>query len=94
MVWEALGSVLVGLVIALAATHWLPGRFPARLLTLATGPAAALLGAFLAHSILGPGHFVHTLLAAAGLSAAMLSLLVRPRGRLVRGVAERGLSGV
>ncbi|MFH8406500.1 hypothetical protein ACH4FX_17165 [Streptomyces sp. NPDC018019] len=89
MVWEALGSVLVGLVITLAATRWLPGRFPARLLTLATGPAAALLGAFLAHSILGPGHFFQTLLAAAGLSAAMLSLLVRPSHSLVpaRGMA-------
>ncbi|WP_030662273.1 hypothetical protein [Streptomyces rimosus] len=94
MVWEALGSVLVGLVIALAATRWLPGRLPARVLTLSTGPAAALLGAFLAHSILGPDHFVHTLLAAAALSAAMLSLLVRPSRGLVGGVAKRSLSGV
>ncbi|GCD35055.1 hypothetical protein OEIGOIKO_02798 [Streptomyces chrestomyceticus JCM 4735] len=82
MVWEALGSVIVGLAIALAATRRLPGRFPARTLTLATGPAAALLGAFLAHSILGPGHFFQTLLAAACLGAAMLSLLIRPAHRL------------
>ncbi|MFH8348440.1 hypothetical protein [Streptomyces sp. NPDC018045] len=90
MVWEALGSVIVGLAIALAATHRLPDRFSSRSLTLATGPAAALLGAFLAHSILGPGHPVQTLLAAVGLSAAMLSLLVRPGRRLVpaRGVAR------
>ncbi|OKI09636.1 hypothetical protein A6A06_02935 [Streptomyces sp. CB02923] len=83
MIWEALGSVIVGLAITLAATRRLPGRFPSRPLTLATGPAAALLGAFLAHSILGPDHFFKTLLAAAALSVAMLSLLVRPRGGLV-----------
>ncbi|MFD7662336.1 hypothetical protein [Streptomyces sp. NPDC059788] len=90
MVLEALGSVIVGLAIALAAAHRLPGRFPSRPLTLTTGPAAALLGAFLAHSILGPDHFVQTLLAAGGLSAAMLSLLVRPSRRLVpvRGMAR------
>ncbi|MFK8848934.1 hypothetical protein [Streptomyces sp. Ac-502] len=82
MIWEALGAVIVGLAIALAATRKLPGRFPSRPLTLATGPAAALLGAFLAHSILGPGHFFQTLLAAAGLGAAMLSLLIRPAHRL------------
>ncbi|MFH9421520.1 hypothetical protein [Streptomyces sp. NPDC017529] len=90
MVLEALGSLIVGLAIALAATRRLPDRFPARPLTLATGPVAALLGAFLAHSIMGPGHPVQILLAAAGLSAAMLSLLVRPgRGLLpVRGMAR------
>ncbi|MET9295467.1 hypothetical protein [Streptomyces sp. NPDC003077] len=78
MVLEALGAVLIGFALALAAVRRLPDRFPSRPLTLSTGPAAALLGALLAHSIMGPGHPVQVLVAALGLGAALLSLLVRP----------------
>ncbi|KIZ14229.1 hypothetical protein [Streptomyces natalensis] len=79
MIWEALGAVLIGLVIALAATHWLADRFPSRTLTLATGPVAALLGALLTRAILGPGYPVLVFLAALAMGAALLSLLLRPR---------------
>ncbi|UNO40053.1 hypothetical protein [Streptomyces sp. MST-110588] len=91
MVWEALGSVIVGLAIAVAATRWLPGRFPSPRLALATGPVASLFGALLAHSILGPDHFVQVVLAALGVGVALLSLLVRPaRCRLPRRSAVPG----
>ncbi|TJZ45244.1 hypothetical protein FCH28_28245 [Streptomyces piniterrae] len=78
LIWEALGSVLIGLAIALAATRWLPGRFASRTLTLATGPVAALFGALLTRSILGPGHPVEVLLAALAVGVALLSVLIRP----------------
>ncbi|MFI9050379.1 hypothetical protein [Streptomyces sp. NPDC053427] len=84
MIWEALGAVFIGLVIALSATRWLPDRFPSRSLTLATGPVAALLGALLTRSILGPGYPVQVMVAALAMGAALLSLLVRPPRRRVR----------
>lgn len=84
MIWEALGAVIVGFAIALAATHRLPERFPSHGLALATGPVAALFGALVARSILGPGHPVQTLLAAAAVGAALLSLLVRPASGSLR----------
>ncbi|MEU9110815.1 hypothetical protein AB0D04_03175 [Streptomyces sp. NPDC048483] len=83
MIWEALGAVFVGLVIALAATHWLADRFPSRTLTLATGPVAALFGALLTRSILGPGHPVQVMVAALAMGVALLSLLVRTPHRRV-----------
>ncbi|WP_344020138.1 hypothetical protein [Streptomyces luteireticuli] len=79
--WEALGSVLIGLAVSYGALRWLParlGRFGSRTLALGTGPVAALFGALLAHSVLGPGHFAGTLAAALVLSVALLSLLLRP----------------
>ncbi|GES30445.1 hypothetical protein AB0G60_18730 [Streptomyces angustmyceticus] len=84
MIWEALGAVLIGLAIALSATRWLPDRFPARSLTLATGPVAALLGALLTRSILGPGHPVQALVAAVAVGAALLSVVARPPRRRFR----------
>ncbi|MBL1088513.1 hypothetical protein ACWCXK_08565 [Streptomyces sp. NPDC001739] len=88
MIFEALGAVAIGLAIAVFAMRRLPDRFPARGLTLATGPVAALLGALLTRSILGPGHPVQVMLAAAALGAALLSVLVRPpRSRLRRPAA-------
>lgn len=76
MLWEALGSAVLGLAIALAATRWLPARFPERALVLGTGPAAALLGGVIARIVMGPGHSAVTLLIAAGVSTAILSLLL------------------
>ncbi|AJT64560.1 hypothetical protein [Streptomyces chattanoogensis] len=84
MIWEALGAVFIGLVIALSATHWLADRFPSRTLTLATGPVATLFGALLARSILGPGYSVQVMVAALAMGTALLSLLVRPPRRRVR----------
>ncbi|MFD5732724.1 hypothetical protein ACFWIY_07850 [Streptomyces sioyaensis] len=84
MIWEALGAVLIGFAIALSATHWLPDSFPARALTLATGPVAALLGALLTRSILGPGHPVEVMIAACAVGAALLSVVARPPHRRLR----------
>ncbi|MFF4358360.1 hypothetical protein [Streptomyces sp. NPDC001604] len=84
MLFEALGSALLGLVLAGAAIHRLSERLPTRSLVLATGVAGALFGAFVTHSALDPGNFLLILLGAAIVSAASLSLLVRPAGRLRR----------
>ncbi|MGW3117237.1 hypothetical protein ACWDBW_08820 [Streptomyces sp. NPDC001107] len=84
MLFEALGSALLGLVLAGAAIHRLSDRLPTRSLVLATGVAGALFGAFVTHSALDPGNFLLILLGAAIVSAASLSLLVRPAGRLRR----------
>lgn len=84
MIWEALGAVLIGFATALSATRWLPDRFPARTLTLATGPVAALLGALLTRSILGPGHPVQVMVAAIAVGAALLSVVARPPRRHFR----------
>ncbi|GAA2515376.1 hypothetical protein [Streptomyces longisporus] len=84
MLFEALGSALLGLVLAGAAIRRLSDRLPTRSLVLATGVAGALFGAFVTHSALDPGNFLLILLGAAIVSAASLSLLVRPAGRLRR----------
>ncbi|MCT2591900.1 hypothetical protein LHJ74_18680 [Streptomyces sp. N2-109] len=76
MVWQALSSAIVGLVLAGAAAHWLPGRFTDRTLVLATGPAAGLLGGLIARIVIGAGHPVPTLVIAAAVSVAILSLLL------------------
>ncbi|WP_171170779.1 hypothetical protein [Streptomyces sp. I05A-00742] len=83
ILWEALGSVLIGLAVSFGALRWLParfGQFRSRTLTLGTGPVAGLFGALLAHSVLGPGHVIATLAASLVLAAALLSLLLRPSG--------------
>ncbi|WP_237323237.1 hypothetical protein [Streptomyces sp. JJ36] len=75
MLWEALGSVILGLALAGAAARWLPGRFPHRPLLLATGPVAALLGGLITRVVTGPGHPVAVLTVAAAVCVALLSLL-------------------
>ncbi|WP_367326152.1 hypothetical protein [Streptomyces sp. HUAS ZL42] len=84
MLFEALGSALLGLLLAWTAVHRLSHRLPARSLVLTTGVAGALIGAFVTHSALGPGNFLLILVGAAIVSAASLSLLLRPTGRLRR----------
>ena len=84
MFLEALGSALLGLALAGAAIHRLSHRLPARSLVLATGIAGALFGAFLTHSALDAGSVLLNLVGAAIVSAASLSLLLRPAGRLRR----------
>ncbi|MDX3456608.1 hypothetical protein PV396_32445 [Streptomyces sp. ME02-8801-2C] len=87
MFFEALGSAILGLALAWAAARRLPDRLPARHLVLSTGVAGALFGAFLTHSALSAGHFVLILLGATAVSAASLSLLLRPKGGFRRSSA-------
>ncbi|MFD9098741.1 hypothetical protein [Streptomyces collinus] len=84
MILEALGSALLGLLLAWAATRRLPHRLPARPLVLSTGVAGALFGDFVTHSALGTGGVLLNLLGAAVVSAASLSLLLRPARHLRR----------
>lgn len=81
MIWEFLGSMLIGLALGLAASRRLPDRLPAPRVVLATGPAGALFGAYLTHAALGPGHLTAVLVGAVSVGAVSLSLLVRPAGR-------------
>jgi hypothetical protein len=78
MFLEVLGSAMLGLALAWAAAYRLPHRLPARTLVLSTGVVGALFGAFLTHTALGAGHFLVILVGAAAVSAASLSLLLRP----------------
>ncbi|MFJ4951154.1 hypothetical protein [Streptomyces sp. NPDC088760] len=84
MILEALGSAVLGLILAWAATHRLAHRLPARPLVFCTGVAGALFGDFVTHTALGPGTALLSLLGAAIISVASLSLLLRPTGRLRR----------
>src|SRR3954468_21594231 len=65
MLIEALGSALLGLVLAGGAVHRLSHRLPTRSLVLATGTAGALFGAFVTHTALDPGNILLILLGAA-----------------------------
>ncbi|MFC7885014.1 hypothetical protein ACFUVV_24535 [Streptomyces sp. NPDC057376] len=84
MLLEALSAAILGLALAWAAAHRLPHRLPAPVLVLPTGIAGALFGAFVTHTALGAGGFALVLLGSAALSAASLSLLLRPAARLRR----------
>ncbi|MET9450705.1 hypothetical protein [Streptomyces cinerochromogenes] len=84
MILEALGSAVLGLILAWAATHRLAHRLPARPLVYCTGVAGALFGDFVTHTALGPGTALLSLLGAAIIAVASLSLLLRPTGRLRR----------
>ena len=84
MFWEALGSAILGLALAWAALYRLPHRLPSRTLVLPTGVAGGLFGAFVTHSALGPGHLLVILVGALIVSAASLSLLLRPAERFRR----------
>ncbi|NBE55716.1 hypothetical protein [Streptomyces boluensis] len=84
MILETLGSAVLGLALAWAAAHRLAHRLPTRTLVFATGVAGALLGAFITHSALGPGHVLATLLGSVVLATALLSLLLRPEVRVRR----------
>ncbi|MGW3497845.1 hypothetical protein [Streptomyces sp. NPDC001020] len=84
MLMEALGSAVLGLALAWAAAHRLPHRLPARALVLSTGVAGALLGAFLTHSALVSAGLPVIVVGALTVSAASLSLLLRPAERFRR----------
>lgn len=79
MVGELLGSVLIGLLVALGALRWRPTRFPHVSLALATGPVAALAGGLIARTVLGSGHLMVSLLCAALVASALVSLLMNVR---------------
>ncbi|MDX3852511.1 MULTISPECIES: hypothetical protein [unclassified Streptomyces] len=81
MIWEALGSVLLGLGLSWAAARRLPHRLPARRTVFITGPVGALFGAYLTHMALGAGHVLATLGGALLVGAVLLSLLLRPASR-------------
>lgn len=88
MILEFLGSVVLGLALAWLALRSLPQRLPSRRTVFATGALGALFGAFLMHSVLGPGHAVATLVGAVPVGAVTISLLVRPSNhRLSRSAA-------
>ncbi|MET9663332.1 hypothetical protein [Streptomyces sp. NPDC006510] len=87
MILEPLGSVVLGLALAWVALRSLPERLPSRRAVFTTGALGALFGAYLMHSVLGPGHVVATLVGAALIGAVTLSLLIRPRSRLSRSAA-------
>ncbi|MEU8970225.1 hypothetical protein AB0D11_13250 [Streptomyces monashensis] len=84
MILEALASAVLGLVLAWAAARRLSHRLPARPLVFSTGIAGALFGDFVTHTALGPGTAWLSLVGAAVISAASLSLLLRPAGRIRR----------
>ncbi len=84
MLWEALGSILLGLALAWAADRQLSDRLPARRVVFATGPVGALFGAYVTHEALGPGHVLATLVGAVLIGGVMLSLLLRPSTRRLR----------
>ncbi|KMS73805.1 hypothetical protein ACM01_17400 [Streptomyces viridochromogenes] len=84
MLLEALSSAILGLALAWAAAHRLPHRLPTRSLVLPTGVAGSLFGAFITHTALDFGNLFVILIGSAVVSAASLSLLVRPAGRLRR----------
>ncbi|MCP9944687.1 hypothetical protein LUX12_07695 [Streptomyces somaliensis] len=84
MLWEALGSLLLGLALSWAALQRLADRLPPRRTVLVTGALGALFGAFLTHAALGPGLALGTLLGALAVSAVLLSLLIRPSARRLR----------
>ncbi|MGD9482464.1 hypothetical protein WDH52_04260 [Streptomyces sp. TRM70308] len=79
MLGEALGSALLGLIIAAAALRWLPGRFSSAPLVLATGTVAAAVGGLVTRAVLGPGHLAVALVLAVAVAAALLSLLLDAR---------------
>ncbi|MEU6574342.1 hypothetical protein [Streptomyces sp. NPDC046805] len=84
MILEALGSALLGVALAWTAVRRLSHRLPARPLVFCTGVAGALFGDFVTHSALGFDTVLLSLLGAAVVSAASLSLLLRPARGLRR----------
>ncbi|MFD8985314.1 hypothetical protein [Streptomyces sp. NPDC059564] len=80
LLMEALGSGLLGLALAGAAVRVLAKRLPSTRTVLVSGVSGALFGAYLTHTALGPGHntLAATFLGGLGVSAVVLSLLLRP----------------
>jgi hypothetical protein len=81
VIWESVGSVVLGLTLAWVALRSLPRRLPSDRTVFATGALGALFGAGLTHSALGSGNVLATLTGAVLVGAVTLSLLIRPSGR-------------
>ncbi|MFI1014007.1 hypothetical protein [Streptomyces sp. NPDC020965] len=84
MLWEAFGSVLLGLALAWAVDRQFSDRLPARRAVFLAGPLGALFGAYVTRAALGPDQVLGTLVGAVLIGAVLLSLLVRPSGRRLR----------
>jgi hypothetical protein len=84
MILEIVGSALVGLGLALAASRLLSHRLPAPRFVLPAGPLGALFGSFVTHAALGPGYVPATLIGAAAAGAVLISLMLRPAGEVHR----------
>ncbi|MFC8916406.1 hypothetical protein ACFT5C_11620 [Streptomyces sp. NPDC057116] len=89
MIWEAFGSVVLGLALSWAAAQRLADRLPSRRAVHGAGVLGALFGALITHAALGPGHALGTLLGAVAVTAVVLSLLLRPARRLRRSAATQ-----
>lgn len=87
MLLETLGFVVLGFAVGYGATRALSNRFPSALLVQLTGPGAALVGGWVARSVLGPGHALVTLIVAAAVAVALVTLLIRPKPRGITGSA-------
>jgi hypothetical protein len=83
MLWQIAGYAALGLLAAVAAARFFPGRLPAAALVVPTGLVAALTGGLVAYTVFGGAHPEASLPAAFGTAAAGLSVLARParRGR-------------
>jgi hypothetical protein len=79
MLLETLGFAVIGLVVAFGAGRWLGDRLPAPALVRVTGPCAALVGGWVAHGVLGPGHAPVTLTLSAAVAVVLVTLLIRPK---------------
>ncbi|MGX2994691.1 hypothetical protein JNUCC64_10400 [Streptomyces sp. JNUCC 64] len=77
MMWVTVSAV-IGLGLALAVLRLRAGRLPAARLVLTTGLVGGLLGLFVTRTALGDPGVTTTLLGAAVLATALLSLLPRP----------------
>ncbi|WP_019545160.1 hypothetical protein [Streptomyces sulphureus] len=91
MFWEALGSALLGAAVACAALRRFPTHLPQPALVLATGGVSGLIGGLITRIVLGSGHTPSVLVAALGVCAALLSLLLSDgeSGRRPRRPAQR-----
>jgi hypothetical protein len=79
MLWESIAFAAAGLAVAYAATRLFPRRrLPGVRLVLATGPIAALVGGLVTRTVIGSDRFPISLAVSVAVTAALLSLLVRP----------------
>lgn len=79
MVLQMIGFAVLGLAVAVVATRLLPpDRLPAPTLVLLTGPAGAVLGGVVAHTVIGGGNAAATFAVAVTVALALVTLLIRP----------------
>ncbi|GGO85841.1 hypothetical protein [Wenjunlia tyrosinilytica] len=81
MLLETIGFAVIGIAVAFGATRALADRLPSPLLVSGTGACAALLGGWVARTVFGAGHAPITFALAAAVSVALVTLLIKPKGR-------------